>query len=288
MNNPEASICNPQGLHRFSDVAIFQDYHGLPRFLNGVAKFMSKVNGGRVKFEAERIVMSGGATGANEVIMFCLADPGDAFLIPSPYYPADLSPVFFFFFKSILKDMGLGNDQSRRLLSRMAVNDKHGENSAYFDGWKAYDRDPFHPTNNLHGVIQMGLAENQLCFDLIQEWMKNRPEASICNPEGLHYFRDVATFQDYHGLPKFRKGVANFMSKVRGGRVKFDEDRVVMSGGATGANEVIMFCLADPGDAFLIPTPYYPALIKEREEKTSRRRAKEKSGGELTMHLILN
>ncbi|KAK4266902.1 hypothetical protein QN277_023762 [Acacia crassicarpa] len=159
--------------------------------------------------------------------------------------------------------MGLGNYQSRRLLSRMAVNDKHGENSPYFDGWKAYDRDPFHPTNNLHGVIQMGLAENQLCFDLIQEWMKNHPEASICTPEGLNHFRDVAIFQDYHGLPKFRKGVANFMSKVRGGRVKFDEDRVVMSGGATGANEVIMFCLANPGDAFLIPTPYYPAYARD-------------------------
>ena len=51
------------------------------------------------------------------------------------------------------------------------------------------------------------------------------------------------------------------MSKVRGGRVKFDPDRIVMSGGATGANELVMFCLADPGDAFLLPTPYYPAYV---------------------------
>ena len=51
------------------------------------------------------------------------------------------------------------------------------------------------------------------------------------------------------------------MSKVRGGRVKFDPDRIVMSGGATGANESLMFCLADPGDAFLIPSPYYPAYV---------------------------
>lgn len=48
------------------------------------------------------------------------------------------------------------------------------------------------------------------------------------------------------------------MSKVRGGRVRFDPNRILMSGGATGANELIMFCLADPGDAFLVPTPYYP------------------------------
>lgn len=49
------------------------------------------------------------------------------------------------------------------------------------------------------------------------------------------------------------------MGKGRGGRVTFDPDRVVMSGGATGANELIMFCLADPGDVFLVPSPYYAA-----------------------------
>jgi aspartate/methionine/tyrosine aminotransferase len=55
------------------------------------------------------------------------------------------------------------------------------------------------------------------------------------------------------------QAVANFMGRVRGGRVRFDPDRIVMSGGATGANELITFCLADPGDVFLGPSPYYPA-----------------------------
>lgn len=49
------------------------------------------------------------------------------------------------------------------------------------------------------------------------------------------------------------------MGRVRGGRVTFDPDRIVMGGGATGASELIMFCLADPGEAFLVPTPYYAA-----------------------------
>lgn len=49
------------------------------------------------------------------------------------------------------------------------------------------------------------------------------------------------------------------MGRVRGDRVTFDPDRIVMGGGATGASELIMFCLADPGDAFLVPSPYYPA-----------------------------
>ncbi|KAJ4843883.1 acetyl-CoA synthetase [Turnera subulata] len=152
---------------------------------------------------------------------------------------------------------------SRQLLSKIATNERHGENSPYFDGWKAYDRNPFHPTKNPEGVIQMGLAENQLSFDLIVDWIKKHPEASICNAEGVNMFKDIAIFQDYHGLPEFRQAIAKFMGKVRGDRVKFDPSRIVMGGGATGANELIMFCLADPGDAFLVPSPYYPAFDRD-------------------------
>ncbi|KAL6982064.1 acetyl-coenzyme A synthetase 2 [Sarracenia purpurea var. burkii] len=154
------------------------------------------------------------------------------------------------------------------LLSKIATNDEHGENSAYFHGWKAYDNDPFHITRNPNGVIQMGLAENPLSFDLIEEWVKKNPEASICTSEGVKAFRDIANFQDYHGLPEFRSAVAKFMERVRGGRVKFDPDRIVMSGGATGAGELIMFCLADTGDAFLVPTPYYPAFDRDLRWRT--------------------
>ncbi|XP_010261352.1 PREDICTED: 1-aminocyclopropane-1-carboxylate synthase-like [Nelumbo nucifera] len=158
--------------------------------------------------------------------------------------------------------------QQHHLLSKIANSDGHSEDSLYFDGWKAYDKDPYHPTQNPNGVIQMGLAENQLCFDLIEDWTKRHPEASICTAEGIKGFKDIATFQDYHGLLTFRKAVANFMGKVRGGRVTFDPDRIVMSGGATGAQELLAFCLADPGDAFLVPSPYYPAFDRDLRWRT--------------------
>lgn len=48
------------------------------------------------------------------------------------------------------------------MLSKIAIGDGHAEHSPYFDGWKAYENDPFHPTDNFNGVIQMGLAENQV------------------------------------------------------------------------------------------------------------------------------
>jgi len=45
----------------------------------------------------------------------------------------------------------------------------------------------------------------QLSFEFVEDWIKNNPQASICSVEGLDEFKDIAIFQDYHGLPEFRK-----------------------------------------------------------------------------------
>ena len=47
-------------------------------------------------------------------------------------------------------------------LSNVAVSETHGEDSPYFAGWKAYDENPYDELTNPSGVIQMGLAENQV------------------------------------------------------------------------------------------------------------------------------
>ncbi|KAE8728029.1 1-aminocyclopropane-1-carboxylate synthase [Hibiscus syriacus] len=65
-------------------------------------------------------------------------------------------------------------------MSKIATGNGHGEDSPYFDGWKAYETNPFHPIDIPHGVIQMGLAENQLCLDIVKKWLLKHPEASIC------------------------------------------------------------------------------------------------------------
>ena len=49
-------------------------------------------------------------------------------------------------------------------LSKVAVSETHGEDSPYFAGWKAYDENPYDDSSNQSGVIQMGLAENQVSF----------------------------------------------------------------------------------------------------------------------------
>lgn len=87
---------------------------------------------------------------------------------------------------------------------------------------------------------------------------ENNDEKSKGVINSISGFRENALFQDYHGLFSFRKAMASFMEKIRGGRVKFNPERVVITAGATAANELLTFILANPGDALLVPTPYYP------------------------------
>ena len=59
-------------------------------------------------------------------------------------------------------DMGLEIEQPCVELSNIAVSNTHGEDSPYFAGWKAYNENPYDELTNPSGVIQMGLAENQV------------------------------------------------------------------------------------------------------------------------------
>ncbi|KAJ0567017.1 putative 1-aminocyclopropane-1-carboxylate synthase [Helianthus annuus] len=152
-------------------------------------------------------------------------------------------------------------------LSKIAVSDTHGEDSPYFAGWKAYDENPYHEINNPTGVIQMGLAENQVSFDLLEEYLEANLESTNWGQK-VSGFRENALFQDYHGLLSFRKAMASFMEEVRGGKAKFNPDRVVLTAGATAANELLTFILADPGDALLVPTPYYPGFDRDLRWRT--------------------
>ncbi|KAI3956919.1 hypothetical protein MKX01_000953 [Papaver californicum] len=155
-------------------------------------------------------------------------------------------------------------------LSKVANSDTHAEDSPYFGGWKAYDENPYDELTNPNGVIQMGLAENQVSFDLLEDYLEKHSESSILRPRsnGSSNFRENALFQDYHGLLTFRKAMTCFMETIREGRARFDPERVVLTAGATAANELLTFILADPGDALLVPTPYYPGFDRDLRWRT--------------------
>ncbi|XP_009630061.1 1-aminocyclopropane-1-carboxylate synthase 3 [Nicotiana tomentosiformis] len=155
-----------------------------------------------------------------------------------------------------------------KLLSEKATCNSHGQDSSYFLGWQEYEKNPYDEVHNPKGIIQMGLAENQLSFDLLESWLAQNPDAAGFKRNGESIFRELALFQDYHGLPAFKNAMTKFMSEIRGNKVSFDSNKLVLTAGATSANETLMFCLADQGDAFLLPTPYYPGFDRDLKWRT--------------------
>ncbi|KAJ8769305.1 hypothetical protein K2173_002509 [Erythroxylum novogranatense] len=155
-----------------------------------------------------------------------------------------------------------------RLLSEKAMCNTHGQVSSYFAGWEEYEKNPYDEVNNPTGIIQMGLAENQLSFDLLESWLANNQDTASFKKDGQSFFRELALFQDYHGLPVFKKAMVEFMSEIRGNKVAFDQNKLVLTAGATAANETLIFCLAGKGDAILLPTPYYPGFDRDLQWRT--------------------
>ena len=45
----------------------------------------------------------------------------------------------------------------------------------------------------------------QLSFDLVEEWLEKNPDALGLRRGAASVFRELALFQDYHGLPEFRQ-----------------------------------------------------------------------------------
>ncbi|KAE8675635.1 CMA101 protein [Hibiscus syriacus] len=154
------------------------------------------------------------------------------------------------------------------LLSRKVTCNSHGQDSSYFLGWQEYEKNPYDEVKNPKGIIQMGLAENQLCFDLLESWLAKNPEAACFKRDGQSLFKELALFQDYHGLPAFKQALVDFMAEIRGNKVTFDTNNIVLTAGATSANETLMFCLAEKGEAFLLPTPYYPGFDRDLKWRT--------------------
>lgn len=99
------------------------------------------------------------------------------------------------------------------MLSTKATCNSHGQDSSYFLGWQEYEKNPYDEVRNPNGIIQMGLAENQLSFDLLESWLENNPDAAAFKQDGDSIFRELALFQDYHGLPAF-KNVRNLHSSL--------------------------------------------------------------------------
>ncbi|MCO5604604.1 hypothetical protein L7F22_058773 [Adiantum nelumboides] len=117
-------------------------------------------------------------------------------------------------------------------VSKRAIAASDKGDSPYYIGWTEYYRDPYHATENPHGVIQLGLAENTLSLDLLQDWMKQHPEASLWNEGEQLSLMDVAPYQYSHGMPALKSAgmwhsIINSYSLLRSGTLGKPTIRVI-------------------------------------------------------------
>ncbi|PPD94239.1 hypothetical protein GOBAR_DD08715 [Gossypium barbadense] len=115
----------------------------------------------------------------------------------------------------------------------------------------------------------------QLCFDLIEKWMSENLGHSITGRDnGELNINGIATYQPFDGTMELKlhrwksEAMAGFMSHIMGGAVTFEPSQMVLTAGATPAIETLCFCLADQGNAFLVPTPYYPGFDRDVKFRT--------------------
>uniref|UniRef100_A0A5B7B2A4 Putative ACC synthase 10 isoform 1 n=1 Tax=Davidia involucrata TaxID=16924 RepID=A0A5B7B2A4_DAVIN len=172
---------------------------------------------------------------------------------------------------------GLDRVQSRSILSpRGASGPAHissransiakQTDSPYYVGLKRVLEDPYDESSNPDGVIQLGLAENKLSLDLVQDWLANNAKDSIMGRDLS--ISGIATYQPFDGLMELKVAVAGFMSQGMERSMSFNPSQIVLTAGATPAIEMLSFCLADAGNAFLIPSPYHPDLDRDVKWRT--------------------
>ncbi|THU63989.1 hypothetical protein C4D60_Mb01t21700 [Musa balbisiana] len=144
------------------------------------------------------------------------------------------------------------------------------DDNPYYVGLKRCADDPYNRSTNPQGFLLLGLAENRLSLDIIQDWLvKNWKESLLLDDEEEELsIQGLATYQPYDGSMDLKTAVAEFMGQVMQGSVSFNPSHVVLTAGATPAVETLSFCLADPGDAFLVPSPYYPGWDRDIKWRT--------------------
>uniref|UniRef100_A0A2P2JMF8 1-aminocyclopropane-1-carboxylate synthase n=1 Tax=Rhizophora mucronata TaxID=61149 RepID=A0A2P2JMF8_RHIMU len=141
--------------------------------------------------------------------------------------------------------------------------------SPYYIGLDKVSEDPYDRLGNPNGIIQLGLSENRLCLDLIGKWIAENLTSSVIESDGGDLnINGIATYQRFDGQRELKVAMAGFMSQAMGKAVAFDPSNIVLTAGATSAIEILCFCLADPGNAFLIPTPYYPGFDRDVKWRT--------------------
>jgi aspartate/methionine/tyrosine aminotransferase len=102
-----------------------------------------------------------------------------------------------------------------------------------------------------NGALQLGVAESQM----LEDWLV--PALNI----DLKVSPDCIYYQPTPGRQGFRTAMASYMEDMLDlDKGRIDTEGLVVGAGCNAVLENLCICLAEAGDAVLIPTPYYAAF----------------------------
>lgn len=106
---------------------------------------------------------------------------------------------------------------------------------------------------NPNGICNCGVAENYLCE---KELIEKLQSIQVWQSNHMYYPASL-------GHQRLRETLCHFLGKFLHLNNRLDPERMIISSGLSGIMSLIGFLLGDPGDVFLIPSPYYTAFDQD-------------------------
>mmetsp|Transcript_62404 Transcript_62404/g.122567 ORF Transcript_62404/g.122567 Transcript_62404/m.122567 type:complete len:521 (+) Transcript_62404:134-1696(+) len=112
--------------------------------------------------------------------------------------------------------------------------------------------DPYDADTNPDGVILLAVAENKLCWEILEPRIR---QGFATVPQW------AASYGPMHGFSMLRDPLAAFMGKhIYRGAVVVDPEDLVVGVGLSSILSSLFTCICEEGDSVLIPAPYYSAF----------------------------
>ncbi|XP_038620745.1 1-aminocyclopropane-1-carboxylate synthase-like protein 1 [Tachyglossus aculeatus] len=122
-------------------------------------------------------------------------------------------------------------------------------------GYSAYHADKYDEDKNPNGIINLATSENKLCFDLLSERL---------NQKDMHHIEPtLLQYSDWRGHGFLREEVARFLTYYCKAPAPLKLENVIVLNGCTSLFVVLATVLCEPGEAFLIATPFYGAITQD-------------------------
>ncbi|XP_064169946.1 1-aminocyclopropane-1-carboxylate synthase-like protein 1 isoform X2 [Anguilla rostrata] len=123
------------------------------------------------------------------------------------------------------------------------------------EGFLLYQKDKHHFTSNRNGIVNLGTSENKLCYDLLSK--------RLMQADMLHMDPALLEYPDRKGHSFLREEVASFLTEYCKAPSPLEPENVVVMSGCSSLFSSIAAVTCDPGDAILVPTPFYGAIRED-------------------------